>query len=182
MTTKEILRSIGQFTDDQAKLFDEHIINRSLGKNDTLLCENEICSALYYIKSGAFFQYQNLETDANIIDLHLPGEWMFNQQSLTEQNPSSSTIKAFLKSEVLELSLRNLHDLMTKSQSFLQFGKFLNQSKIKSFMYDHSLNPTEKYNFIIGAKPELTKVFPVKMIASYLKIAPETLSRVRATV
>lgn len=62
----------------------------------------------------------------------------------------------------------------------MQFGKILNQSKNRIAIFDNSLNPAQKYNYINNAKPELAKVFPIKMIASYLKIAPETLSRVRA--
>jgi CRP-like cAMP-binding protein len=180
MTTEEILKNIGQFSSFDTTLFDQYTIRKSLNKNDVVLCENEICKSIYYIISGSFFQFQINEIDKTIIDLHLPNEWMFNQQSLTEQTPSKSTIKAFSKSEVIELSLESFHHLIIKSQSFLQFAKFLNQSKATSFIYNNSLNPTEKYQFINKAKPQLTKVFPVKMIASYLKIAPETLSRVRA--
>ena len=114
------------------------------------------------------------------IDLHLQNEWMFNQQSLTEQTSSNTTIKAFSKSEIIELSLNSFHCLCSKSQSFLQFGKILNQSKNRTFIFDNSLKPNEKYSYINKSKPQLLKVFPIKMIASYLKVAPETLSRVRS--
>jgi hypothetical protein len=105
---------------------------------------------------------------------------MFNQQSLIEQTPSNTTIKAFSKSEIIELSLNSFHSLCSKSQSFLQFGKILNQSANRIFIFDNSLKPNDKYNYINKVKPQLTKIFPIKMVASYLKIAPETLSRVRA--
>jgi hypothetical protein len=62
----------------------------------------------------------------------------------------------------------------------LQFGKILNQSINRTFIFDNSLSPNEKYGYINEAKPQIAKVFPNKMIASYLKMAPETLSRVRA--
>ena len=181
MTSQEILNSLGQFSDFDCALFEKHTIRKNLEKSEVLLCEREVCRSVYYILSGSFFQFQTTEMDEPVIDLHLPGEWMFNQDSLTGQTPSTTTIKAFSKSEVIELSLISFHCLCSKSPSFLQFGKILNQSKNRTFIFDNSLNPTEKYDFINKAKPQLAKVFPIKMIASYLKMAPETLSRVRAS-
>lgn len=181
MTTQEILKDLGQFSFFDIELFEKHAARKKLEKNEVLLSEGEVCKSFYYILSGSFFQFQTTEISDNIIDLHLQDEWMFNQQSLTEQTPSNTTIKAFSKSEVIELSLNSFHCLCSKSQSFLQFGKIFNQSKNRVSIYDNSLNPAEKYDFIKKAKPQLAKVFPIKMIASYLKIAPETLSRVRAS-
>lgn len=181
MTTKDILSNLGQFSNFEADLFEKHSERRTLNKNEVLLNEGEVCKCFYYILSGSFSQFQIDNIDEVIIDLHLQNEWMFNQQSLTEQTPSQTIIKAFSKSEIIELSLKGFHCLCSKSQSFLQFGKIFNQSSNRIFLFDNSLKPNEKYSYISKVKPELAKVFPIKMIASYLKIAPETLSRVRAT-
>lgn len=180
MTTQDTLVNIGQFSTFDMELFEKHTTRKTYNKNDVLLKEGEICKSVYYILSGSFFQFQSKDIDDIIIDLHLQNEWMFNHQSLTEQSPADTTIKAFAKSEIIEMNLKSLHCLTSKSQSFLQFGKILNQSQNRTYIFDNSLNPTEKYNYIKKAKPHLAKVFPIKMIASYLKIAPETLSRVRA--
>lgn len=180
MTTKDVLSSLGQFSNFDTELFEKHSMKRTINKNETLISEGEICKSFYFILSGSFSQFQTYDIDEIIIDLHVQNEWMFNQQSLTEQTESNTTIKAFSKSEVLEISLNSFHCLCSKSPAFLQFGKILNQTKDRTFIFDNSLNPTEKYNYIKKSKPELVKVFPIKMIASYLKIAPETLSRVRA--
>jgi len=180
MSSKNILGGLGEFSSFDIELFDKHSLKRIFNKNDVLLKEGEVCKCFYFILSGAFSQFQTYDTEDVIIDLHLQNEWMFNQQSLTEQVSSNTTIKAFSKSEVIELSLNSFHWLCSKSQSFLQFGKILNQSVNRVFLFDHSLTPHEKYRYINKAKPQLIKVFPIKMVASYLKIAPETLSRVRA--
>jgi CRP-like cAMP-binding protein len=181
MTTEEVLGKIGSFTTLEVTLFEQNSTRKSLNRGDLLLREDEVCKSIYFILSGSFYQFQASEKGEIILDLHLEGEWMFNQQSLADQIPSTAAIKAFSDAEVLELSLENFHRLIAKSQSFLQFGKILTQAKATSFIYDNSLTPAERYDFITNAKPLLVKVFPVKMIASYLKIAPETLSRVRAS-
>jgi CRP-like cAMP-binding protein len=180
MTTQNILASIGKFSFFDLELFENHTTQNCFDKNDVILKEDEVCKSLYFIQSGSFFQFQIKDIDEVIIDLHLEGEWMFNHQSLTEQTPSKTTIKAFSKSEVIELSLENFHALASKSTSFLQFHKILNQTHNRTYIFDNSLSPAERYDYIKRAKPRLVKVFPIKMIASFLKIAPETLSRVRA--
>lgn len=180
MTTAEILQTVGSFSPHDAALFEQHTKRLKLKKNGILLPAGEVCTSFYFILSGAFVQFQLQEVDESIVDLHLPQEWMFIQDSLTAQLPSTTTIRAFSSAEVMELSLYQFHQLSSLSPAFLQFGKILNQAKSRTFLFDNALTPKEKYHYINQAKPGLTKVFPVKLIASYLKIAPETLSRVRA--
>jgi CRP-like cAMP-binding protein len=180
MTAQEILGNIGQFSDNDITLFKKYTIRKTIDKNHFVLNEGEICQSVFYILSGSFFQFQIDDIEESIIDLHLQKEWMFNHQSLIEQSLSKTAIKAFAKSELLELRLNSLHSLIAKSQAFLQLGRIFNQTNNRIYLFDNPLSPAEKYNYIIKAKPYITKVFPIKMIASYLKMAPETLSRVRA--
>lgn len=180
MTSTDILKKVGRFSSGDCEIFDKHTLRQKLNKNEVLLKEGEVCKSFYFVLEGSFVQFQSKDIDEQIVDLHLKNEWMFNQESLTEQSPSMTSIRAFSKSEILSLSLNNFHFLCSKSQAFLQFGKILNQTKYRTSLYDSSLNPSDKYEFINNTKPELTRVFPLKIIASYLKITPETLSRVRA--
>jgi CRP-like cAMP-binding protein len=181
MTSAEILNRIGRFSAIDGELFEQYTVKQSLHKNEILVQEGDICQAFYFILQGAFVQYTTKDTDEIIVDLHLENEWMFNQESLTEQRPSTTHLKAFSNAEILSLSLHSLHYLCAQSQGFLQFGKILNQTKYRTSLFDGSLNPLEKYQFITKHKPALTQIFPLKLIASYLKVTPETLSRVRAS-
>ena len=178
--TQNILRDIGQFSGDDVILFEKYVTKRSFNKNDLLLKEGDVCRSAFYILSGSFYQFQTGEIEDTVVDLHVQNEWMFNHTSFINQSPSKTSIKAFVRSEVIKLSLDKLHELITRSQAFLQFGRIFNQGNTRIHFFDNSLNPTQKYNHIKEAKPLLSQTFPVKMIASYLKIAPETLSRVRA--
>lgn len=179
-TSREILNSLGQFSDFEIALFDQHTSRQRLRKNEILLHEGDVCFSFYFVLSGSFVQFQTTYTSHPIVDLHVTDEWMFNQESLTAQAPSRTSIKAFSTAEILVLSLHRFHGLCALSQSFLQFGKILNQTQYRTMMYDHSLNPAEKYRYMHKTKPALTSIFPLKLIASYLKVTPETLSRVSA--
>lgn len=180
MNIQEILEKVGTFTLSEVREFEKHITYRTLKKNEILLSEGEVCKAFYYLVKGAVYQFRQQEISELIIDLHLQNEWIFNQQSLIEQSPSTTTIKAYCKTELMELTLENFHSICAVRQTFLQLARILNPASQRTHIFDHSLNPVERYDFIKKSKPDLVTSFPVKMIASYLKIAPETLSRVRA--
>lgn len=178
--TQNILRDIGQFSEADLILFENYVTKRSFNKNDLLLKEGEVCRSAFYILSGSFYQFKTGEIDDTIVDLHVQSEWMFNHTSFINQSPSRTSIKAFTGSEVIELTLDKLHELIIQSAAFLQLARIFDQANTRIHFFDSSLNPVQKYNYIKEAKPLLSQVFPVKMIASYLKIAAETLSRVRA--
>lgn len=119
-----MLQNIGQFSATDTALFERFTVRKNFKKNDILLKEGEICQSVFFILSGSFFQFQYNVITETIIDLHLPNEWMFNHQSLIEQSPSKTVIKAFSKSEVAELSLSNLHSLIANRKPFCILGKF----------------------------------------------------------
>lgn len=177
-----MLRSLGVFSDFELQLFNQNIEVKTVEKNEILLSEGEISKSIFFIKAGAFFQVQKIGDEEKIIDLNIQNDWVFNFDSLTNQIPSNTMIKAFAKSEIVELNLENLHKLISISQNFLQLNKIFNSLSAKIHIYDSNLNPTEKYNYLLNNKPQIIKIFPLNMIASYLKMRQETLSRVRANV
>ncbi|MDP9955084.1 CRP-like cAMP-binding protein [Epilithonimonas hungarica] len=177
-----MLRSLGVFSDFELQLFNQNIEVKTVEKNEILLSEGEISKSIFFIKAGALFQVQQIDDEEKIIDLNIQNDWVFSFDSLTNQIPSNTMIKAFAKSEIVELNLENLHKLISISQNFLQLNKIFNSLSAKIHIYDSNLNPTEKYNYLLDNKPQIIKIFPLNMIASYLKMRQETLSRVRANV
>lgn len=166
----------------EKELFSNSLNQRVLSKEDYLLCEGDICGSLFYLVSGSLYQYRKSSEKDNILDLHVEGEWVLNQKSLITQRPSLYAIKAFEKSDVYELTVPSLHALIEKSPIFFSIGKLFEQGGTRKLFYEESFTPLQKYEYILKEKPRLLQKFPLKMIASYLKITPETLSRVRAAI
>jgi CRP-like cAMP-binding protein len=177
-----MLRSLGVFSDFEVQLFNQNTETKTVEKNEVLLSEGEILKSIFFIKAGALFQLQKIDDEEKIIDLNIQNDWVFNFDSLMNQISSNTVIRAFARSEVVELKLESLHKLISISQNFLQLNKIFNSLSAKIHIYDSNLNPTEKYNYLLDNRPQIIKIFPLNMIASYLKIRQETLSRVRANV
>lgn len=176
----EILRATGTYSDQDVLLFESWARERQIRKSEVLLREGEVARSLFLVLKGGVFQYKkNVEKEPDIIDLHLPNEWFFNYTSLVGQKPSQAFIEAFTDSSIIELNLEAIHYLTSKSLAFMQLNRILEGAVSRLHFFDYSMTPLEKYQFVLKTRPQLIQVFPLKMIASYLKITPETLSRVR---
>ena len=176
----QLIDKAGNFSEEEAQLLIDEITFREISEGTNLVDLNEVCSAIWYVVSGSFFQFSlDDERQKNVIDLNVPGDWVINHKSFTTRNPSEAIIQAYEDSTVYALSMDSIHKLIALSPSFFQLGSILEGSNARVEFYDHNLSPDEKYSFILEHRPRLLQTFPLTMIASYLKITPETMSRVR---
>jgi CRP-like cAMP-binding protein len=173
------LEKIGRFTAYEIKLAEKLLIPKQFKKNEFLLNQGAICQSVFLLISGAAYQLSVNDIEETVIDLYIENDWVMNYLSFVGQKPSTTLIKAYTDCEVLELTIHQLHYLIELSPSFFQLGKVIEQGMVRIHYFDHSLTPLQKYNHLVDTKPQLLQQFPLKMIASYLKITPETLSRVR---
>ena len=161
-------------------LLQSALLPKEITKGACLLKPGQVCQSLYFIGSGSFIQFKEKdEIDLQVIDLHVDQEWMLNQQSFVRQQPSETFIQAFTDSHVYELTITKLHELINRSSAFFQLARLLEPTPSRIKLFDDQLSPAAKYQFVLDHRPSLLQAFPLKIIASYLKITPETLSRVR---
>lgn len=173
------IQNIGTFSEQEIELIFEYCTFRKVNKNEILLKEGEICQSLYFLLSGAIYQYRLNDIEENVINLHAENEWFLNNSSFISQKPSTETIKAFLNSELLEMTVYSLHKLIELSPVYYQFARILEPNLPLNKYFDYTTNSIEKYKSLLKNNPEILKIFPLKYIASYLQITPETLSRAR---
>lgn len=170
------VQGYGTFSDEQISLFLSKIKERPISKGELILDQGETCQELSFVVKGSFREYyRNDNLDDVIVNLFIPNDWMLNHSSFTSQKPSSNKIEAFDESEVFTINMHDLHDLIGKHPSFFALGKILETAH---FSASHK-NPKERYLLLLNHRPDIIKKFPLKYIASYLEMTPETLSRVR---
>jgi len=179
----EALNKTGSYSDQDLALFEKEVYFRDFEKGDLILNAGELAKSAYYVITGAIYQYRiDNEIDQTILDIGADGRWMLDQRSFVNQQPAGTYIKAYEKSRILELSIESIHTLIALSPSFFQLGRLLDAASLRTNFFDQSLSPLEKYQSLLDHTPQITQKFPLKMIASYLKITPETLSRVRKKI
>ena len=180
---KSSIQQFGNFTEAQLSEIIRRLKFSTLPKGMNLVKEGDICREFYFVQKGCFRQYTILETGIEAtMNLWTEKDWMFDYKSFVTQQPAVSIIQAAEDSEVFELSVWDFHELVKTSDSFFQVGRIMEQA-IQNQQFQHNrITPEEKYELLMNSKPEILQKFPLKHIASYLGIAPETLSRIRKKI
>lgn len=175
------IRSFASFSDEEVKGFTDLVEEVRLSKGDVLLDIGQICDQICFIDHGSLRQYYtDSEHDEVITNLFLPHEWVFDHASFTGRKPAQARIEAFDDCILLSISIHNIHHLIEQSQRYFALGKILELGITP--LTNPKSTPEEKYLKLLEQKPQLIQTFPLKYIASYLGMTPETLSRVRKKI
>lgn len=165
----------------EQKQITDRIMVRTVKKNDFIQTEGEKCQSLFFLNSGSARQYKDMDGFSELtINLFTEGDWVLDHHSFVGQKISENHIQAFEDTELFELSLDTVHELIGTSPSFFQLGKILENTD--SSKEESIKSPEERYSSLLENNPKIIQRFPLKHIASYLGMTPETLSRVRAKI
>ena len=180
--TSSILR-LGNFSEQQLSEIYTRMSFLNMEKGQILLSEGEVCRTFYFVSKGSFRQWTILDSGVEAtVNFFIENDWILDHKSFLSQSPSLNTIQAAESSEVYGLTAHDFHELVKISDSFFRLGKiFENSTQNQGFQNNH-LSPEERYELLILNKPEIIQKFPLKQVASFLGIAPETLSRIRRKI
>jgi len=174
------INSYGTFSNDDLQVFLSYLRPVKVYKGQTILKKGDICQTFSFINRGSFIQsFKDEDLNERIINLFVKHDWVLNHTSFTSQKPSAHTIEAFEDSDILTINIHQVHELIGKYPAFFALGKIL---EVVAPGSDLSATPDEKYLWLLEQKPMIIRTFPLKYIASYLGITPETLSRVRSRI
>jgi CRP-like cAMP-binding protein len=154
-------------------------------KRQYFLQEGEVCKYTCFILRGAMRQYRVDEKgEEHIINLFLEKWWASDRESLMNQTPSLYFIDAWEDTEVLMGTKTELNHLVDQIPALGEWVRKLDanaaiasQRRISAAI---SLTAEERFYDLEKTHPEFLQRFPQHIIASYLGINRETLSRIRA--
>jgi CRP-like cAMP-binding protein len=121
--------------------------------------------------------------EEKITAFNFKGNFVTNYRSFLTGQPSDHYIQALLDSVIYIINLQDLQSLYDKHKNIERLGRLIAENlyltvanRLDSFMFQ---TPSERYKELIERNSRLLQEIPQYMIASYLGVKPETLSRIR---
>ena len=181
---KKSLSKIHPFSEEQLSLFTNKMIFNNLKKKDFLIKENQVSDGITFILNGSFRFFKKENNRELTINFFVENNWVADLESLLTQQPSKNYIEAIEDSEIASITLRDIHMLMDTHPCFRMLNALLSCLTISTSYIAtiSSKSPDERYNELLLKHPQWINRFPQILIASYLGMTPETLSRVRARI
>lgn len=158
---------------------------RELARQQQLLRAGEVCRAVAYIEQGGLrYYYHTARGEERTGQFFFEGEWYTDYDSFLDQAPARQFIEALEPSRVWLLARPDLYRLYDERPVFERFGRLMAERAYRGSRgrSAHLLNqtPTERYEQLLRERPQLVQRVSQRLLASYLGIQPESLSRIRA--
>ena len=171
-------------TDQELASIDAVCTVRKLRKKQYLLQEGDVWQFNAFVSMGCTRTYRvDNKGNEHILQFSPEKYWTGDRESLLSGAPSHSNIDAIEDSEIILIRKDDFENLCSRIEAFnrmvnniLQRSFNTAQNRIHTVI---SLPAEEKYLSFINTFPNLANRVPQSMIASYLGISPETLSRIR---
>jgi CRP-like cAMP-binding protein len=172
---------LSQATRDDLKVaWDKKVVLR---RNDFLAKPGEVESHLFYVISGSMRIYFPYESEEICVGFAYDNSLICSYPSFIQQKKSQYGIQALTKTETLAITRKDFYKLLTAHRDLETGWRMLEEDallgKIEREAEMLTFSPEQRYNRLLERSPHLFQIIPRKYIASYLRMTPETLSRIR---
>ena len=181
-TLRDHVSKIVSLTDDQFDYFFSHFRPQRYRKGQAIIREGDKVSCEYFVLEGylkSFYISEDLKMF--VLQFATPASWASDYNALYDGTRATTSLDCITDVEVLCLSSGDREELCSEiSQLELFFRWRINrdyvaaQKRLLSFM---SNNTRHRYEELIAQYPQLHNVVPKHLIAAYLGVSRETISR-----
>ena len=158
-------------------------ISKIFSKGEYLIKEGQVEQSIYFIEAGAVRVFHVTEFEEQTIRFGYEGSIITSLTSFITGKASEFYIEALRKSTVKIIQKQLLFEIVNESTETLrQYNKLLEGLIIQQMEREIDLlteSPAKRLQRVLARSPNLFQEIPLKYIASYLRMTPETLSRIR---
>ena len=159
-------------------------IPRSMSKGELLLREGEPAKYGAFVCKGCLRSYVvDDKGKEHIVQFAPENWWLSDLESLVHKKPSTYFMDAIEPTEVLLAEMASFQKMLNNLPGFAESFRIGQQkntaAKDKRIISSLTADAQTKYHEFLDKYPTIAQRVPLHMIASYLGISPETLSRVR---
>jgi CRP-like cAMP-binding protein len=172
-----------KLTETELLILSESLITKHYKKGEYFIKEKDFCDYVGFVDKGLFYFFYLIDGVEHIRGFFFMNDFISNYPCFLLGNKSKFYIRALENSSItlihkkdLFLLYKQLPKLQELSRSIVEKLYIEISEKYESFFIKTA---EERYLELINSEPDILKIVPQYMIASYLGITPEGLSRIK---
>lgn len=182
---KKHLDTIAPLNSDEWKMAKGLFKEERIGKGEYYVRLDEVCTKIAFVSKGLFRMFYIVNGEENTTLFFSENQFVTDYFSFLIQTPSIGPIQALEDSIVYSVSYNDLQRLY-EFKNWERIGRIMSErafsfSVLEANRFLHDDYDT-RYVTFIKENPDYIQRIPQYMIASYLKMTPETLSRVKKRI
>lgn len=160
---------------------------KKVKKKQFVVVEGHLCTYMTFVSKGLLKAYNVDDKGHQHINQFSPeGWWTSDMSSFFSGGISFYSIDAMEDSEVLVITREDFENLTIQVPVMDRYFRLLFQNSLitkeRRLISSHIHTAEEKYKHIVENNPDLMKRIPQNLLASYLGLSAETLSRLKKNV
>ena len=172
-----------QMTERDWEALQEKLTIQQLKKGELLTKAGDVCRNVSFINKGLLRMFYLVDGKEICTGFASENEYLAQYDSFLTRQPSAGNIDALEDCELINLSFDGMQALYKSHPIFERFGR-----KIAEMLFimvaDQTtrlltLSPEDRYRQLVEKQSYLLQRVPQYMIASYIGVTPEHLSRLR---
>lgn len=175
------------FGEEDLKIIMSYFKIIKTNKNEILLAHGKVSEFSYFVKKGCLrIYFINDEEKDSTRYIAFENQFATALVSFITKDPAEEIIQAIENSELFCIShddFRYLMKIIPKWKDFynvyLEKAYVNNSKRLMSFT---TLSAAERYDQLFKINPNIVKRLPNKIVASYINVSNETLSRIKSKI
>ncbi|MCD0468341.1 Crp/Fnr family transcriptional regulator [Flavobacterium sp. JAS] len=179
------IKSIITVTDEELVLILSYFKPLKVEKNESLVLQGQMNQRSFFVGSGCLRIYFITENGQEATRyLAFENNFATALCSFISNEPSLEFIQALEPTELLYISSQDFYHLLENIpawekfyRDYLEHAYVTNTNRLMSFL---TLDATERYKQLMDINPKIIQRLPNRIVATYLNISQETLSRLKS--
>ncbi len=154
----------------------------TIDRNEFLKVKGSIDTNVYYVESGSLRVFVLDDFEEQIVRFGYKENLIVSLDSFLTGKPSDFFIQAIKKTVVQVITKQQIDSFLQKENNRILWVRILENLVLQQLEREVDIltnSPKERFHRILRRSPQLFQEIPNRYIANYLRMSPETLSRLK---
>lgn len=187
MTLGEILRSnYAGVGDESIALLQECARLRRVKRREYIVRQDVRADSIYFISEGLFRGMRVIDGVEDTLFFGMAGDPFTSAHSLAHGEAAQISMQAIMDSQVYEVPFDDFRRLLAERRDLMAWWSAVLLEQVyaleRRYVAIGTSNAEQRYETFLRIRSEIIRHIPLKYIAQYLNVTPETLSRIRRRI